>query len=65
MKLKVFSVIEAEGTEPELALYTLVLVEALRMKQEADKKSETEAWLKKFGDMTFEELMKRERDEEE
>lgn len=55
----------AEGTELECAIYTHALIESIRMKQEFDKKQEVDEWLKKFGEMTFEELMKRERDDEE
>jgi hypothetical protein len=65
MKLKVFEVIVAEGTEIECALYTHVLIDIFRMKSEFDKKKEVEDWMKKFGDMTIDELMKREREEEE
>lgn len=53
----------AEGTELECAIYTHALLESLRLKHEHDKKEEVDEWLKKYGDMTFDELMKRERDD--
>ena len=65
MKLKVFDVIVAEGSEAECAFYTALLIETFRLKQEQDKKKEVDDWLEKYGDKTFEELMKMERDEEE
>lgn len=64
MKLKVFDVIIAEGSEMECAMYTCIFLETLRMKSEMDKKREVDEWMKKYGDKTFEELMKMERDEE-
>lgn len=65
MKLNVCEIITVEGTEMELAFFTAVLLETFRMKSEADKKKEVDNWLKKYGDKTFDELMKMERDEEE
>lgn len=65
MKLKVFDIIEVEGNEIECAMYTCVFLEALRLKNEHDKKKEVDEWLKKYGDMTFEELMRKESDSEE
>ena len=58
-------VIVAEGSEMECALYTHVLLQLLRLQTEHDKKKEVDEWMKKFGDKTFDELMKMERDEEE
>ena len=60
MKLKVFDVITVEGEEMECALYTAILLEAFKLKNEHDKKKEFDDWLAKYGDMTFEELMKKE-----
>ena len=65
MKLKVCEIITVEGTEMELAFFTAILLETFRMKNDADKKKEVDDWLKKYGDKTFEELMRMERDEEE
>lgn len=65
MKLKVFDIIVAEGTEIECAMYTCIFLEALRMKNEHDKQQEVEDWLEKYGSMTFEELMRREREDGE
>ena len=65
MKLKVFDIVEVEGTEIECAMYTCVFLEALRLKNEHDKKQEVDEWLKKYGEMTFDELMRKERDDEE
>ena len=65
MVVKVLGVIEVEGSEIECALYTHCLVQLFRLQTEHDKKKEVDAWLKKYGDMTFEDLMKMERDEEE
>lgn len=65
MKLKVCEIITVEGTEMELALFTAILLETFRMKNDADKKKEVDDWMKKYGDKTFDELMKMERDEEE
>jgi len=64
MKLKVCEIVTAEGNEMELAFYTAVLLETFRLKNEAYKKKEFDDWLKKYGDKTFEELMKMESDEE-
>lgn len=49
----------------ECALYTHVLLQLLRLQTEHDRKKEVDEWMKKFGDKTFDELMKMERDEEE
>lgn len=65
MKLKVCEIITVEGDEMELALFTAILLETFRMKNDADKKKEVEDWMKKYGDKTFDELMRMERDEEE
>lgn len=65
MKLKVCEIITVEGDETELAFFTAILLETFRMKNDADKKKEVDDWLKKYGDKTFEELMRMERDEEE
>ena len=65
MKLKVCEIITVEGDETELAFFTAILLETFRMKNDADKKKEVEDWMKKYGDKTFEELMRTERDEEE
>lgn len=60
-----FNVIIAEGSELECAIYSAALIETIRLKQEHDKKQEVDEWLQKYGDMTFDELMKREREDEE
>ena len=65
MKLTVFNGFVAEGTEAELAFYTLLLVESFRLKKEHDDKVEVDEWMKKYGDKTFEEIMKMEREDEE
>ena len=65
MRLKVCDIVTVEGNEMELAFYTAVLLEAFRLKNEADKKKEFDDWLKKYGDKTFDELMKMEREDEE
>ena len=65
MKLTVFNGFVAEGTEAELAFYTLLLVESFRLKKEHDDKVEVDEWMKKYGDKTFEEIMRMEREDEE
>ena len=65
MKLTVFNGFVAEGTEAELAFYTLLLVESFRLKKEHDDKVELDEWMKKYGDKTFEEIMRMEREDEE
>ena len=65
MKLTVFDVMVAEGTEIECAMFACVFLEALRMKDEHDKKKEVDEWLEKYGDMTFDELMRKEREDGE
>lgn len=65
MMLKVMGIIEAEGTALDLAMYTHTLLEIFRIKHEFDKKRDVEEWMEKFGDMTFEELMRKEREDEE
>lgn len=65
MKLTVFNGFVAEGTEAELAFYTLLLVESFRLKKEHDDRVEVDEWMKKYGDKTFEEIMKMEREDEE
>ena len=64
MKLDVFGFV-AEGTPWELAFFTFVLVSAFKQKSDDDKQKEVEEWMKKYGDKTFEELMRMERDGEE
>ena len=65
MKLKVFGVIEAEGEPADLAYYTCLIVFVLKDKQDADKKKEVDDWMKKYGDKTFDELMRMESEGEE
>lgn len=64
MTLNVFG-FEAEGDPQELALFTLVLTFAIKKQTDIEKKKEVDEWMKKYGDKTFEELMKTERDDEE
>lgn len=67
-KLSMFDIFVAEGTELECAMYTTALLELLRRQDESNKekaaKHELEM-LEKFGSMTFEDLIRRERDESE
>ena len=65
MKLKVFDCFTAEGTEAELAMFTMLILECFQLKDEQKKKKDVEDWMKKYGEKTFAELMKMERDEEE
>jgi len=64
MKLKVFDIIVAEGNEMELALYTHILLESMRLKAEHDKANEASEWLKKYGNMSLEELMRMEQEDD-
>ena len=64
MTLNVFG-FEAEGDPQELALFTLVLTFAIKKQTDIEKKKEVDEWMKKYGDKTFEELMKTEREDEE
>ena len=64
MTLNVFG-FEAEGDPQELALFTLVLTFAIKKQTDIEKKKEVDEWMKKYGDKTFEELMKTEREGEE
>lgn len=65
MILKVLGgIMEAEGKEIELAVYTHCLLEIFRLKHEFDKQQDAENWMEKFGNMTFEELIKREQEED-
>ena len=41
------------------------MIESFRLKQEHDKKQDVKEWMEKYGDKTFEDLMKMEREEEE
>ena len=65
MKVTIMGIIVAEGNELECAIYSAAFIETFRLKQEHDKKKEVDEWLKKYGDMTFEQLMNKEREEEE
>lgn len=65
MKLNVFNAFVAEGEPADLAMFLFVLICGLQQKTDDDKKKEVDEWLKKYGDKTFEELMRMERDEEE
>lgn len=61
-------IIVAEGSELECAIYTHALIESFRLKFERDEKEKVHKeaeLLNKFGDMTFEDLLKMERDGEE
>lgn len=64
MTLNVFG-FEAEGDPQELALFTLVLTFAIKKQTDIEKKKEVDEWMKKYGDKTFAELMKTEREDEE
>ena len=65
MRLKIFDVFVAEGDEREIALYTALLIEVLKNMNDIQKKKEVEDWMKKYGDKTFEELMKSETREDD
>ena len=65
MKMTVFNLFEVEGNEMECALYTCIMIEALRMKKEHDDKKELDEWMTRFGNMTFEELLRHEREGDE
>ena len=65
MKLRVFDAFEVEGSEVECAMYTCILLEAIRMKDERDKNKEVDEWMKKYGEKTFAELMEMERGDKE
>ena len=52
---------KAEGEPSELAWFVFVLVSLFQAKKDADTKKEVDAWLAKYGDKTFEELMNVER----
>lgn len=64
LKLDVFG-FTAEGTPVDLAVFTFVLVDAFKQKADYDKKKEVDEWLEKYGNKTFEELMRMESDGEE
>lgn len=64
MTLKVMGIIEAEGKEIELAVYSHCLLEIFRLKYKYDQEKEAEDWMEKFGNVSFEELMKREQEED-
>ena len=65
MRLKIFDVFVAEGDEREIALYTALLIEVLKNMNDIQKKKEVEDWMKKYGNKTFEELMKSETQEDD
>ena len=65
MRLKIFDVFVAEGDEREIALYTALLFEMLKNMSDIQKKKEVEDWMKKYGNKTFEELMKSETQEDD
>lgn len=65
MTLRLMEIFVAEGTEQELAMYTSLLLDMLKKISDFEKKKEVEDWMKKFGDKTFEELMKAETKEDD
>lgn len=65
MTLTLMGVLVAEGTETELAAYTGMLLELLKLKAQHDKKKEEDEWLKQFGDLSLGDLMRREQEEDE
>ena len=65
MILKIFDVFVAEGDERELALYTALLFEVMKGISDIHKKKEVEDWMEKYGNKTFEELMKSETQEDD
>lgn len=68
MVLKVCGIIVAEGSEVELALYTLVLLESLRMKQEHDEQEQLKNEInidEMLKNISFDDLFRRERDDDE
>ena len=65
MILKIFDVFVAEGDEREIALYTALLLEVMKGISDIHKKKEVEDWMKKYGNKTFEELMKSETQEDD
>ena len=67
MKLKAFDAFELEGNEQELALYTFILMEMINRQAQKDKEDEMKKEMELYNElanMTIEELMKREREDE-
>ena len=65
MKLTMFDAFVIEGEPTELAFFMSMVLCVLKDKDESDKKKEVESWMAKYGDKTFDELMRMERDGEE
>ena len=69
MTMKVFDLFETEGDPMEQAIFAMTLIEMIKAKhdhEEAKKDSnDLEELLKAFGNMTFEEIMRKEQGQEQ
>ena len=65
MTLTVFDSFTAEGSATEVAIFTFCLLDLLKIKDEHDKDKKAKEWMEQFGNLTFEELMKREQEDDE
>ena len=59
------NVVNAEGEPQELAYFVCLVLSVMKDKAEKDKEKAVKDWLDKYGDKTFDELMRMEREEEE
>lgn len=64
MKLKLFDMFVFEGDPLECATFMSSWMAMMAKIAEHEKDVEAKAWLKKFGNLSFEELMKREQEED-
>ena len=68
VELQFGETLKVHGSPADMAYYTVVLLYLMKYKTDKDAEDDARKELElfeKFGNMTFEELLKRERDEEE
>ena len=64
MTMTFFNSFVAEGSATEVAIFTFCLLDLLKIKDEQDKDKKAKEWMEQFGNLTFEELMKREQEDD-
>ena len=63
--MTIFDSIVAKGEPADMALYTFIIIMMLRMQGKKEEQLKEEEFLKKYGNMTFEDLFKSERGDTE
>lgn len=64
MTVTIGGVIVAEGSEEDCAAYTFRIMEMMRLMHEKMQEKKDTEWMEKFGDLSWEEIVRRECEDE-